>query len=173
MTTSRRRFLQTAGAVVPASLGADDKAGSKLPIAGSGSHTYEVQHDWGELPASIQYGNTHGVVEDSQGHIYVHHTVHATSEISDSMVVFDEKGKFIKSWGKEFKGGAHGLHIAKEGSTEFLYMCDTARGVVVKATLAGETVYSIGYPDRSDAYKPGADGKKPKYSPTNLAIGPN
>jgi hypothetical protein len=24
----------------------------------------------------------------------------------------------------------------------------------------------------SEAYKPGADGKKPKYSPTNLAIGP-
>jgi hypothetical protein len=99
--------------------------------------------------------------------------VHATSEIPDSMVVYDENGRFIKSWGREFKGGAHGLHIAKEGSTEFLYMCDTARGVVVKATLAGETVFSIGYPDQSDAYKPNADGKKPKYSPTNLAIGPN
>jgi len=80
MTTSRRRFLQTAGAAaVPAILGADDKGGNKLPIAGSGSHTYEVQHDWGELPAGIKYGNTHGVVEDSQGHIYVHHTVNAAS----------------------------------------------------------------------------------------------
>ena len=85
-------------------------------------------------------------MEDSQGHIYVHHTVHATSESSDSMVVFDEKGKFVKSWGKEFKGGAHGLHIRKEGSTEYLYLCDTARGIVVKATLNGEEVFSIGYP---------------------------
>jgi hypothetical protein len=140
---------------------------------GDGAHTYEVIHDWGELPAGIKYGNTHGVVEDSQGRIYVHHTVHATSEIPDSMVVFDAKGKFIKSWGKEFKGGAHGLHIAKEGSTEYLYMCDTARGVVIKATLDGETVFSVGYPDQSEAYKPKADGKRPKYSPTNLAIGPN
>jgi hypothetical protein len=113
------------------------------------------------------------VVEDSQGRIYVHHTVHATSESSDSMVVFDAKGRFIKSWGKQFKGGAHGLHIQKEGSTEFLYLCDTKRGVVVKATLDGEEVFTIGYPDQSEAYKPGADGKKPKYSPTNLAIGPN
>jgi hypothetical protein len=172
MSTSRRSFLQAA-VIGPTILGTTSKADTKPPVMGEGAHTYEVIHDWGELPAGIKYGNTHGVVEDSQGHIYVHHTVHATSEIPDSMVIFDEKGKFIKSWGKEFKGGAHGLHIAKEGSTEYLYMCDTARGVVVKATLAGETVFSIGYPDQSDAYKPNADGKKPRYSPTNLAIGPN
>ena len=172
MSTSRRRFL-AGWAAAPAILGATDKGGTKRPILGISKHTYEAYHDWGELPAGIKYGNTHGVVEDSQGHIYVHHTVHATSESPDSMVVFDENGKFVKSWGKEFKGGAHGLHIAKEGSTEFLYMCDTARGVVVKATLNGETVYSIGYPEHSEAYKPGADGKRPKYSPTNLAIGPN
>ena len=169
---TRRRFLQAA-ATAPAILYADDKAGTKRPILGSGDHTYEAWHDWGELPADIKYGNTHGVVEDSQGRIYVHHTVNAASESADSMVVFDEKGKFIKSWGKEFKGGAHGLHIQKEGGTEYLYLCDTRRGVVVKATLEGEEVWSVGYPDQSDAYKPAADGKKPKYSPTNLAIAPN
>lgn len=160
-------------ALAPAILGATDKPGAKAPVIGIGKHTYEAIHDWGELPAGIKYGNTHGVVEDSQGHIYVHHTVHATSESADSMVVFDDKGKFVKSWGKEFKGGAHGLHIQKEGSTEFLYLCDTARGIVMKATLNGESVFTIGYPDESAAYKPGPDGKKPKYSPTNLAIAPN
>ncbi len=172
MSTSRRRFLQTACVAAPAILGATDKGGSKPPVVGTGKHTYEAIHDWGELPQGIKYGNTHGVVEDSRGHIYVHHTVHATSESSDSMVVFDDKGKFVKSWGKEFKGGAHGLHIQKEGSTEFLYLCDTARGIVMKATLNGEKVFQLGYPDMSEAYKPGPDGKKPKYSPTNLAIGP-
>jgi hypothetical protein len=168
-----QKALQTASVALPAILHADDKAGSKLPVLGSGDHVYEAQHDWGELPANIRYGNTHGVVEDSQGRIYVHHTVNAASESSDSMVVFDAQGRFVKSWGKEFKGGAHGLHIQKEGSTEFLYLCDTKRGIVVKATLNGEEVFTIGYPDQSEAYKPGADGKKPKYSPTNLAIGPN
>ena len=169
----RRDFLRGTAALAPAILGAADKAGSKLPVLGSGEHVYEAQHDWGELPAQIKYGNTHGVVEDSQRRIYVHHTVNAASESSDSMVVFDHKGKFIKSWGKEFKGGAHGLHIRKEGSTEFLYLCDTKRGVIVKATLDGEEVYSLGYPEQSDAYKPGPDGKRPKWSPTNLAIAPN
>jgi DNA-binding beta-propeller fold protein YncE len=166
--------LFAVGGSGPLILGAQDKAGSRKPVLGDGAHTYEVTHDWGDLPANIKYGNTHGVCEDSQGRIYVHHTVNDASESSDSMVVFDAKGKFIKSWGREFKGGAHGLHIRKEGSTEFLYLCDTKRAVVVKTTLGGEEVFTLGYPKESEPYsKPGADGQPIKYSPTNLAIAPN
>lgn len=170
---SRRRFLTALGAS-PILLGMSSKSGSKKPVVGSGEHTYEVTHDWGQLPPSIRYGNTHGVCEDSQGRIYVHHTVHNSSESHDSMVVFDSKGKFIKSWGKEFKGGAHGLHIHKEGKQEFLYLCDTNRAVVVKATLDGEEVFSLGYPRQSEFYKLDGEGKPAtKYSPTNLAVAPN
>ena len=125
MKTTRREFLAAAAAapvLSPILLGTQDKSGSKPPVLGSGAHTYEALHDWGELPARIKWGNTHGVVEDSQGNIYVHHTVHATSDSADSMVVFDKKGKFIRSWGKEFRGVAHGLHIRKEGRDEFLYL---------------------------------------------------
>ena len=161
------------GGGAPLILGSTDKAGSRPPVLGEGDHKYEAIHDWGELPANIQYGNTHGVCEDSHGRIYVHHTVNAASESSDSMVVFDHKGKLIKSWGKDFKGGAHGLHIQKESGHEFLYLCDTQRGLMVKTTLDGEEVLALGYPKESEAYQPDADGKKRKYSPTNLAIGPN
>jgi hypothetical protein len=169
---SRRKILT--GLAAPLIVGAANKSGSRKPVLGSGDHTYEVTHDWGELPAGIQYGNTHGVCEDSQGHIYIHHTVYATSEQPDSMVVFDHKGKFVKSWGKEFQGGAHGLHIRKEGKQEFLYLCDTKRGLMVKTTLAGEQVFVLEYPKEAEPYsKPGPDGKPLKYSPTNLAISPN
>ena len=169
---TRRSFLATVAG--PLILGASDKGGNKNPVTGSGAYKFEMIHDWGELPAGLKYGNTHGVVEDSRGQIYVHHTVHSTSEIPDSMVVFDEKGKFVKSWGKEFKGGAHGLHIAKEGRNEFLYMCDTKRGVVAKRTLEGEEVFTVtGPPKDAKEYEPGADGKPRRYSPTNLAIAPN
>jgi hypothetical protein len=164
--TPRRMFLT--GLTAPLILGAANKSGSKKPIVGQGDHVYEVTHDWGELPAGIQYGNTHGVCEDSHGHIYIHHTVFSTSEKPDSMVVFDHKGKFVKSWGKEFKGGAHGLFIHKEGKQEFLYLCDTKRGLMVKTTLNGEEVFTLGYPKESEPYS-----KQIKYSPTNLAIAPN
>ncbi|HEY7210025.1 MAG TPA: hypothetical protein VH477_07110 [Bryobacteraceae bacterium] len=175
-SASRRHFVRqiSTGLAAPLILSASDKAGSKNPVLGSGEHTYEVTHDWGDLPSDIKYGNTHGVCEDSHGHIYIHHTVFETSEKADSMVVFDAKGKFVKSWGKEFKGGAHGLTIRREGSTEYLYLCDIKRGLVVKTTLNGEEVFTLGYPKESEPYsKPGPDGKPLKYSPTNLAIAPN
>jgi hypothetical protein len=173
--SSRRSFLSAAAtaAAGPLILKASDKSGSRRPVTGEGAWKFEMIHDWGELPAGLKYGNTHGVAEDSQGHIYVHHTVHSTSELTDSMVVFDDKGKFIKSWGKQFKGGAHGLHISREGKNEFLYLCDTKRAVVVKTTLDGEEVWTINYPTQAKEYEPGADGKKIKYSPTNLAVAPN
>ncbi|HEV2195585.1 MAG TPA: hypothetical protein VGR55_08380 [Candidatus Acidoferrum sp.] len=158
--------------MAPLILGATDKSGSRAPILGEGEHQYEALHDWGTLPASIRYGNTHGVCEDSQGHIYIHHTVHSTSESPDTMVVFDQEGKFVRSWGGQFKGGAHGLSIRKEGGEEFLYLCDFQHGIVTKRTLKGEEVFTLGYPAESPAYQ-GKNGTAPSYRPTNVAIAPN
>lgn len=150
-----------------------NKSSSKRPILGEGDYEYEGIHDWGELPAHIKYGNTHGVCQDSEGQIYVFHTVGAGSESSDAMVVFDSRGKFVRSWGAEFRGGAHGLHIQKEGSEEFLYLCDVKRSLVVKTTLAGEVVLTLGYPKESDHYKLDSHGSPvAKYVPTNVAIAP-
>ena len=59
MQSSRRSFVT--GLAAPLILGAGDKSGSRAPVLGSGEHTYEALHDWGELPANIKYGNTHGV----------------------------------------------------------------------------------------------------------------
>ncbi|MBI5385312.1 MAG: hypothetical protein HZA90_11580 [Verrucomicrobia bacterium] len=149
-------------------LRADDKAGRRPPVLGSGEHTYECLHDWGQLPDHIRYGNTHGVAEDSQGRIYVHHTVGSGSPSADSMVVFDAEGKFIKSWGREFKGGAHGVHWHREDGQEFFYLCDTARRLLVKTTLDGEVVWTRGCPfEETGHYK---DPKE--YVPTNVAIAP-
>ena len=177
---SRRHFLQALGVAGAAAAGgpmilhATDKSGSKRPVVGAGEHIFEVYHDWGELPAAIHYGNTHGVCEDAQGHIYVHHTVHATSDRHDTMVVFDGKGRFVRSWGREFEGGAHGLHIRREGGEEFLYLCDTKRALVVKVTTGGEVVWTLGYPKESPQYRVDGEGKPAlKYSPTNVAIAPN
>lgn len=174
MKVSRRDFLATTGAagVAPLILRATDKSASRAPILGEGEHRYEALHDWGTLPAKIRYGNTHGVCEDSQGHIYIHHTVHSTSESPDTIVVFDWDGKFVRSWGGQFKGGAHGLSIRREGREEFLYLCDFEHGIVTKRTLKGEEVFTLGYPAESPAYQ-GKNGMAPSYRPTNVAIAPN
>ena len=186
MQPTRRTFLAATLAVPvsPLLLGTQDKAGSRKPILGEGAYRYEATHDWGVLPPRIKWGNTHGVVEDSQGHIHVHHTVHATSDSADSVVVFDRTGKFVRSWGSELRGVAHGLHIHKEGREEFLYLTANAanpkmtpqpgvQAAVVKTTLKGEQVWKIQGPPDIPEYTTGADGKPARYNPTNVAIAPN
>jgi hypothetical protein len=183
MKTTRREFIGSIAAS-PLLLGMQDKAGTKAPVMGSGAYTYEATHDWGVLPPQIKWGNTHGVVEDAQGHIYVHHTVHATSDSADTVVVFDAQGKFVRSWGSEYRGVAHGLWIRKEGRDEFLYLTVNAaspkmapqpqmQAVLVKTTLKGEIVWKIERPPDFEGYKPEPDGAPKPYNPTNVAIAPN
>jgi hypothetical protein len=177
---TRRGFL-AAGAVVaaPYILKSEDKSGTKNPIIGEGEYKYECIHDWGQLPSNIKYGNTHSVVEDSQGHIYIHHTVYKDSPSPDSVVVFDDKGKFVRSFGPMFRGGAHGLFMSKEGKDEYLYFCDEKHGIITKRTPKGEEVWTMGYPQDSPIYQKGPGSTGPggaaglNYRPTNFAIAPN
>ena len=170
---SRQNFLQqsalaaTTLAVAPYVL-ASDKAGTKLPVIGEGEHQYEVIHDWGELPTSHVYGNTHGVAVDAQGHIHIKHTVGKGATIEDAVVVFDADGKFIRSWGKQYKGGAHGLHLSREGQEEFFYLCDPQRHLFAKTTLDGKELWRKWAPEQCNGYTmPG------EFNPTNIAIAPN
>jgi hypothetical protein len=188
MAYTRREFLTTAAAapiLSPILLGVMNKSGTRAPILGSGPHRYEAIHDWGTLPPSIKWGNTHGVVEDIHRNIYVHHTVHATSVSADTVVVFDRKGRFIRSWGPQFRGVAHGMQLRREGPDEFLYLTVNAtnprlapqpdlQAVVVKTTLRGEIVWKIQGPPDIAAYRdPNPDGTPKRYNPTNLAFAPN
>jgi hypothetical protein len=176
MNSTRRSFVTaSAFAAAPFFIKAEKKSGGALPVVGEGEHTYECIHDWGELPASIKYGNTHSVCEDAQGHIYIHHTVHANSQSPDSVVVFDSNGKFVRSWGAMFRGGAHGMQYSKEGKDEYLYLADEKHGLVTKRTLKGEEVWTMGYPQDSEPYRriPGKPSPGLPYRPTNIAIAPN
>jgi hypothetical protein len=170
---TRRRFVQSASlllaaAAAPTILRAEDKSGSRNPVVGSGANTYECIHDWGELPNDIKYGNTHGVCEDSQGRIFIKHTVGQGSPKNDAIVVFDDSGKFIRSWGAEYKGGAHGLHLSREGTDEFLYLADPSRGLVSKTSLEGKEIFRLGWPEESGCYNNASE-----FHPTNIAVAPN
>ena len=96
----------------------------------------------------------------------------------DSVVVFDEKGKFVRSFGPMFRGGAHGLFLNKEGKDEYLYFCDEKHGIITKRTLKGEEIWTMGYPQESPSTRRsgsagpgGAAGLN--YRPTNFAIATN
>jgi hypothetical protein len=178
----RRRFLGTAGGWAAAGIGASalgglvgkapaarasDKSGLGPVIVGSGAHTYECLHDWARLPGTHAFGNCHGIVFDAQGRCHVKHTVHASSGSPDAMCVFDPEGSFIRSWGPEYRGGAHGLSIAKKGAVEALWLADCNRGVVQKTDLEGKVILDLAWPEASGCY-----GGKGEYKPTNVAVVP-
>ncbi|MBI3464999.1 MAG: twin-arginine translocation signal domain-containing protein [Planctomycetes bacterium] len=171
--TTRRDFLHTAGAAAiavtaaPAIVTAQDKSGSKDPILGSGEHTYEAIHNWGELPDSIRWGDTHGVCVDEAGLIYVKHRSSAPEPI-DAIVVFDPQGRYVRSFGKEYHGGGHGIDLRKENGQEFLYLCDIKNREVIKTTLTGEHVWKLAYPQEPGVYKDAT-----AYRPTNVAFAPD
>jgi len=131
-------------------------------VLGSGSHTYELVPGWGQLPDGVRYGYTHGVVMDSQQRVIVH------NQSKDSVIIFDRDGKFVKSWGPEFQKGAHGLTLNREGSTDYLYLADYARHIVVKATVDGEVIWTLRYPQEANVYQ-----SEDQYKPTNVAVAPN
>lgn len=164
---NRRSLLSLAGtATVALTL---EPAFAEQPIwIGSGEHTYEVHHDWLVPPSPVRFGDTHGLAQDNAGQIYVAHTVHRESENKDAVCVFDDKGRFVTSWGDRFAGGAHGLDIRGEKDGEFLYHCDTAHRAVVKTDLAGKVIWEKGLPLESDVYK-----DKMPFTLTNTAFAPN
>jgi hypothetical protein len=173
-TIQRRRFLKdcssvTAAAVFPFYVHTSGKSGDRLPVVGSGVHTYECVHDWLIPPDAMVWGETHAVCQDAQGFIYVGHTVHRSSMRGEAIVVYDPQGRFVRAFGEEFRGGAHGLDLRRENGEEFLYHCDINRCKVVKTTLSGETVWTQGYPRADASYA----AHPIDFVPTNVAFAPN
>jgi hypothetical protein len=170
----RRKFLKHcsllgAAAAFPCSVRTSDKSGQRLPVVGSGDHRYECVHDWLVPPDGLVWGDTHAVCQDEQGFIYVGHTVHRSSMRGEAVVVYDAQGRFVRAFGEEFRGGAHGLDLRRENGQEFLYHCDINRCKIVKTTLTGEAVWTHGYPREDPAY-----AVRPiDFVPTNVAFAPD
>ena len=141
---TRRQFLGALGTGLAASvagptiLHATDKAGTKRPVVGSGEFTYEVHHDWGELPAGLKYGNTHGVGEDAQGRIYVHHTVHAPSDSTTRWSCSMRRASSSVAGARISKAARTACTSPRRAGRNSSILCDTKRGAVTKITPTGE-----------------------------------
>ena len=179
VVTGRRQFLRAgvaaaaAGVAAPMVL-AQSKAEPALAVVGEGSFRYECHHGWGQLPEKAGYGGaSHGIALDAQGHIYISH-----QGSPGSVFVFDPQGKFVRSFGQEFRGEGHGIDIRKEGSEEFVYLAPSgSQYPFAKTNLKGEIVWTkskadIGK-DMAAAGDKRAYGDKSRYRPTNCSFRPD
>lgn len=132
-------------------------------ILGEGSHRYAWIEDWGVLPEGEHLGNTHGcVLVDARARVY------ANTDTENAVVVYGPDGARVASWGKELAGGLHGMALVEEDGTEFLYMTHLGRHAALKATLEGEVLWSVGWPEASGKYE-----NEGQYNPTSIAVRPD
>jgi hypothetical protein len=131
---------------------------------GAAGHAFEWVEGWPKLPADFGLGNTHGcMVVTKAGRLYVN------TDTERAVVEFDPRtGEVVGSWGKELAGGLHGMCLVEEDGQEFLYLAHTGRHEVLKTTLEGEVLWTLGYPATSGHYE-SAD----QYRPTGVAVGPD
>jgi hypothetical protein len=181
---SRRQFLAHSAAGAAASFAAPAiisaaKAESEV-IIGEGEHRFRVFHQWPQLPAQFRWQTTHNVAVDRDGLLYVIHEGRAELKDHPSIFVFDQQGRYVRSFGSQYQGGGHGIEVRDEGGEQFLYVCAYQQvKAFAKLDLQGEIVWEKRAPMQAGIYAAGEDTNPEKiwgrdrFMPTNYAFLPD
>ncbi len=141
---------------------AEAVADSEPVVLGSGAYRYQWVSGWGQTADGKDLGNTHGcLVVDKAGNVL------ANTDTEQAVVTFSPAGKVVKGWGKEYRGGMHGMCLRMEDGAEVLYLAHTGRHEVVKTTIDGKVLWTIGWPQASGLYE-----REDQFHPTAVAVGP-
>ena len=144
-------------------------------IIGHGEFRYKVDKNWAKISVnSNPLSNCHEMVQDSKGRLIM-----LGDDTHNNILIFDKSGKLLDYWGTAFPGG-HGLTISREGGEDFLLLTDCGwyqnragdwnpqAGQVVKTTLDGKLLFSIGHPRTIGIYS-----DEEPFMPTETAVAPN
>ena len=101
---------------------------------GTDEYTYELIEDFAKLPEGETFGVISRVATDSLNRLYVF------QRKDPAVLVFDQDGKFLRSWGVGVFKRAHGLKIANDVA----YVTDQVDCVAMIYTLDGELLKQIG-----------------------------
>ena len=127
---------------------------------GSGEYQYHVNENWAKLPDGWEFRDVAGVAVDSKDNVYVF------NRGEHPMMVFDQQGNFLRSWGEGLFVRAHGIHI---GPDESIYCTDDDDHTVRKCTLDGKVLLEIGVPGKPAPYMSG----EPFHRCTHTALSPD
>ena len=187
-TPSRRDFIKSAAAGSAAALAAPAivtaKKGEGNRIIGTGDHQYEVIDQFPQLPSKFTWQTTHDAAFDSEGLLYVIQEGRFDQPDHPAIFVFDEAGKYVRSFGSQFQGGGHGLDIRRENGQDFLYVCAyQQQRSFAKLDTQGEQLWRNGAPMESGVYAEGENNfprakddnpwGRDRFCPTNVAFLPD
>jgi peptidylamidoglycolate lyase len=133
------------------------------PIYGHNNMRYRMDTTWSKANPNINPVNDcHEMVQDSKGRILL-----LTNETKNNVLIYNKSGKLLDNWGHDFPG-AHGLSLADENGTEFLFITDTEKHQVYKTTIDGKILMILDIPLETGVYK-----KTEEFIPTETAIDTN
>lgn len=161
---NRRKFLTTTGITSAGFFISKDMfAKNKGPVYGHNDMRYRMNSEWGKLDSGkFPVNDCHEMVQDGKGRIIL-----LTNETKNNVLIYNKSGKLKSVWGHDFPGG-HGLTLANENDTEFLFITDTVKHQVYKTTLDGRILLTIDVPLDAGIYQ---DAKQ--FVPTEVAVDSN
>ena len=147
-----------------ASLAAADQPQGWFPHEG-GLMKYRVNIRFGEepddtMPAGWKFGRVSAVATSRDASEVF---VFQRGKKADPIVVFDAKGRYLRSWGRGVFGNPHGMRVAPDGN---LFVTDNGDHQVFKFTPKGEQLLVLGQKG-----KLGTDNKT-FNRPTDIAFAP-
>ena len=124
-------------------------AGIALVTTVAAANTYNVVPDWLKLPSGReQLGNQHGdIAVSSAGEVYV-----SVQDPQAGLQVFSPEGAFLRNV-PGAPSDFHGFVIRKQDDGEFIYGATLRGQTIVKMTLDGTIVMTIGSSAIPDQYK--------------------
>lgn len=132
-------------------------------ILGHNQKKYRLDTKWGQLNfAQYPVKDCHEMVQDKLGRIIL-----LTNETKNNVIIYDKKGKLVKTWGNEYPG-AHGLTLFNENGQDCLFIADNNRHQVIKTTIDGKVLLTIDYPKEAGIYNNAFE-----FVPTETCIAPN
>lgn len=127
-------------------------------IVGSGKFTYRVTETWAKLPDGWKFTQVAGIAIDSSDRVYVF------NRSEHPMMIFDNNGNFINSWGEGMFVTPHGICLSED---KYIFLADSGNHTVKKFTLDGKLLMTLGTENI-----PGEDGK-PFNKPTDVSVSPS
>ena len=143
---------------------------TKTVTVGNGRFCYEAVVQWEQLPPGWSFVEVVGVATDRNDCVYVF------NRGEHPVIVFDQKGKFLTSWGEGVFARAHGIFI---GPDDAVYCTDDRDHTVRKFSSDGRLRLTLGTSGvGSDTgainndYRTMRRAGPPFNLPTNLALSP-
>lgn len=128
-------------------------------ILGNDKYRYEEISEWAQLPANQDLGEVVDIGVDRQDRVYIF------NRGKNPMMVFEQDGQFIRSWGKEIFTRPHGITIDKDG---ILFCVDDDGHWVGKFSAEGVPLGSVGTRNLGAVAQSG----DPFNRPTKVAFDP-